>query len=116
MKLQFFDARAWLVLLLLSVAAIGVMQAGAGKRVFDISESRHDELHPNYPRSDCGPNFWMIFIKPDGEQCFVTGTDAQKVEDKMEEIDPEIWDQPSIDDFRWNEVLGRALQALGWPF
>ncbi len=108
------NSRIWLVLaLLLSLA----MLAGQyGKAIFDPSKSMHSEGSYQFPRGDCGDNYFL-FIRLPGDLCLQRGDSAEKVEKAMEEVDPTIWKQPFDEaNMRWDQVLFRALRdVLKWP-
>lgn len=102
--------RKWLMLfLMLSL----VMLAGQyGKVIFDPSKSVHEQKAFQYPRGDCGDNFFL-FLRLPGDLCMQRGDSAEKVENAMEEVDPNVWKQPfeqTIAD--WDEILYRALRDI----
>lgn len=113
MKIVFFSHRKWRVLFLVAVL---VMLAGQyGKAIYDPSQSSHEQGAFQFPRADCGDNFFL-FIRLPGDLCLERGDSAEKVEKAMEEIDPDIWNRPFDEtNARWDEVLFRALRdVLKW--
>lgn len=114
MKMMLFNYRKWLaVFLALSL----VMLAGQyGKAIFDPSRSMHEQGSWQYPRADCGDNFFL-FIRLPNDLCMQRGDSAERVEKAMEEIDPDIWKRPFDEaNMHWDQVLFRALRdILKWP-
>lgn len=109
----YLNPRLWLVLLLL--ASLVMLAGQYGKAVFDPSKSIHPEGSYQFPRGDCGDNYFL-FIRLPGDLCLQRGDSAERVEKAMEEIDPTIWKQPFDEaNQRWDVVLFRALrEVLKW--
>lgn len=108
------NPRVWLLLLFLVSL---VMLAGQyGKAIFDPSKSMHPEGSYQFPRGDCGDNYFL-FIRLPGDLCLQRGDSAEKVENAMEEVDPNIWNRPFDEtNRRWDQVLFQALrEILKWP-
>lgn len=108
------NSRLWLVLFLLVSL---VMLAGEyGKAIYDPSRSMHPEGSYQFPRGDCGDNYFL-FIRLPADLCMQRGDSAERVEKAMEEIDPNIWKLPFDEaNMRWDQVLFRALRdVLKWP-
>ncbi len=106
--------RMWLVLFLLM--SLVLLAGEYGKAIFDPSRSIHPEGSYQFPRGDCGDNYFL-FIRLPGDLCLQRGDSAEKVEKAMEEVDPTIWKQPFDQaSMRWDQVLFRALRdVLKWP-
>lgn len=105
-----FNTRKWLVVfVLLSL----VMLAGQyGKAIFDPSKTLHEQGSFQFPRGDCGDNYFL-FIRLPGELCIERGDSAERVENAMEEIDPNIWQKPFDEaNAEWDRVLYRALRDI----
>lgn len=106
--------RLWLVLCLL--VALVMLAGEYGKAIYDPSKNMHAEGSSQYPRADCGDNFFLYLRLP-GDLCLLRGDSAERVENAMEEVDPTIWKRPfdEANDL-WDRVLFRALRdVLKWP-
>lgn len=90
-----------------------VMLAGQyGKVIYDPSRRLHEEGAFQYPRSDCGDNFFL-FLRLPGDHCMERGDSAEKVEKAMEEIDPNIWKRPFEEtNASWDQILYHALRDI----
>ncbi len=106
--------RLWLVLFLL--LSLVMLASEHGKAIFDPSQNMHPEGSYQFPRGDCGDNYFLYLRLP-GDLCMLRGDSAERVEKAMEEIDPTIWKQSFEEtNKRWDWVLFRALRdVLKWP-
>lgn len=102
--------RKWLALLL--ILSLVLLAGEYGKAIFDPSKSMHEQGSWQYPRNDCGDNYFL-FIRLPGELCMERGDSAERVEKAMEEVDPNIWKRPFDEaNASWDQVLYRALRDI----
>ena len=103
-------------LVLFLLVSLGMLAGEYGKAIFDPSQNIHPEGAYQFPRGDCGDNYFL-FIRLPGDLCLQRGDSAERVETAMEEIDPNIWKVPFDEaNRRWDWVLFRALRdILKWP-
>ena len=95
--------RKWLVLFL--ILSLVLLAGEYGKAIFDPSKSMHEQGSWQYPRNDCGDNYFL-FIRLPGELCMERGDSAERVEKAMEEI------EPNVTRANWDQVLYRALRDI----
>lgn len=115
MSIRIFDLRVFAVsFLLVALAMFAVMRAQTG--VVGPADVDHPQGLAAYPQSDCGLNFFKVFVTPGGEPCFIRTNSAKTVEDEMQAQDPAIFDDviDYVTPERWGLAVSRALKALGW--
>ncbi len=114
MKTMLFDLRAWFAFFVL--VSLVLLAGEYGKAIFDPSKSMHEQGSWQFPRGDCGDNYFL-FIRLPGDLCLERGDSAARVEKAMEEVDPNIWKKPFDEaNASWDHVLYRALRdILKWP-
>ena len=114
MKMILFHHPKWLVVFL--VVSLVMLAGQYGKAIFDPSKSAHEQGSFQYPRGDCGDNYFL-FLRLPGDLCMQRGDSAEKVEKAMEEVDPNIWKKPFDEtNSSWDQTLFRALRdILKWP-
>lgn len=111
------DVRSFRVVPVLLLLAVGMLLARGfyGKQITAPGMSAHPQGPYQFPRGDCGDNFFMSLALP-GDVCLKNMDSAERVERAMEESDPTIFDDTidSVGPERWQMALFRALRSLGW--
>lgn len=110
MKMMLFNFRMWLVFF--ALVSLAMLAGQYGKAIFDPSKSAHEQGAYQFPRADCGDNYFL-FIRLPGELCIERGDSAERVEKAMEQVDPNIWNKTFEEaSASWDQVLYRALRDI----